>query len=72
MKKSTRIFAVLLFASAWALLLAIKFTPTEEQDVIRRINTDTTLINHSEIQVQELSETEMWYRMSEGRYLNKD
>lgn len=75
MKPEPKTFLLFFVGLAMCLMLAVKFTPTftqqEEIDFQQRID-DTTLINHSEIQVQELSESEMWYRSVEPRYLNED
>jgi len=54
-----------------ALILVCKITPTasqqEEIDFQIRMD-DSSQLMHSEIQVQELSESEMWYRMDEPHY----
>ena len=75
MKPTTQITALFFIGLLLALIVVCRITPTakeqEEIDFQIRID-DTTQLMHSEIQVEELSESEMWYRSVEPRYLNED
>lgn len=75
MKTETKLTFIFFAGLLMCLALVCHFTPTKEQadeaEFQQRMN-DTTLINHSEIQVQELSETYLYYRMIEPKYLNND
>lgn len=75
MKAETKLTLLFFIGCLMCLMLTCYFTPTvhqrEETEFQERID-DTTLINHSEIQVQELSESEMYYRMIEPHFLNND
>jgi len=75
MKPTTKITSLFFIGLLLALIVVCRITPTasqqEETDFQTRMD-DTTQTMHSEIQVQELSESEMWYRNVEPRYLNED
>jgi len=68
MKPETKLTLLFFIGLAIGLAFVCHITPTasqqEEIDFKIRMD-DTTLINHSEIQVQEWSESGMWYRMVE-------
>lgn len=73
MKTTTKVFITLFALIAWGLALTCHFTPTvKPSQPFEVIETDTGAYNHSEIQVQELGETYLYYRAIAPRYLNND
>jgi len=71
--KTENKLTILFFAGLLAcLILAIKFTPTKQPAIEDVLNADTTQINHSEIQVQELGENWIYQHQIEPKYLNND
>lgn len=69
MKTETKTFILFFAVIAMGIMLLCHFTPTVKPlQQFEVIQTDTGAYNHSEIQVQELSESEMYYRAIEPHY----